>query len=78
MDLMTKLDQAATRYREAKQELDAARDAAAAAVADALRAGERPTDVTARSPFTAAYVRQIARKNDIEPAKPGPKKEQTA
>lgn len=74
MDPMTKLDQAATQYREAKQALEEARQAAAAAVAEALRAGERPTDVTSRSPFTAAYVRQIARAHDIEPAKPGPKK----
>lgn len=75
MDSMTKLDKATTRYREAKQALEEARRAAAEAVAAALRAGERPTDVTSRSPFTAAYVRQIARAHDIEPARPGPKKE---
>lgn len=74
MDPMTKLDEAAAQYRRAKQALDDARETAAKAVAEALRAGQRPTDVTARSPFTAAYVRQIARAHDIEPAKPGPKK----
>ncbi|MFH9072686.1 hypothetical protein [Streptomyces alboflavus] len=74
MDPMTKLDKATASYREAKAVHDAAQKAAAAAVVEALRAGERPTDVTARSPFTAAYVRRIARDNGIEPAKPGPKK----
>ena len=74
MDPMTKLDKAAARYRETEAAHDQARDAAAAAVVEALRAGERPTDVTNRSPFTAAYVRRIARENGIEPAKPGPKK----
>lgn len=73
MDSMTKLDQATDRYREAKKAHDEARDAAVAAVVEALRAGERPTDVTNRSPFTSAYVRRIARDHDIEPAKPGPK-----
>lgn len=74
MDPMTKLDQATARYRETEAAHNAARDAAVEAVVDALKADARPTDVTVRSPFTAAYVRQIARKNGIEPAKPGPKK----
>ena len=74
MDPMTTLDKATTRYRETETAHDASRDAATEAVVEALRAGERPTDVTARSPFTAAYVRRIARDNGIEPAKPGPKK----
>ncbi|MGW5175884.1 hypothetical protein ACWERY_16170 [Streptomyces sp. NPDC004082] len=78
MDPMTKLDQATTRYRETEAEHKDARDEAVIAVVDALRSGETPTEVTRRSPFTAAYVRQIARKNGIEPAKPGPKKGATA
>lgn len=73
MDPMTKLDQATERYRETGEAHKDARTEAAIAVVDALRAGEAPTEVTKRSPFTAAYVRQIARKNGIEPAKPGPK-----
>lgn len=73
MDPMTKLDQATTRYRETETAHDSSRAAAVEAVVEALKAGERPTDVTARSPFTAAYVRRIARDNGIEPAKPGPK-----
>lgn len=72
MDPMTKLDQAAERYREAKDAFEGARTEAVMAVVDALRAGERPTDVTGRSPFTSAYVRRIARENGIQAAKPGP------
>jgi len=71
---MTKLDQATARYRETEAAHNTARDEAIEAVVDALESGARPTDVTARSPFTAAYVRRIARDNGIEPAKPGPKK----
>jgi hypothetical protein len=78
MDPMTKLDQVTTRYRETEAEHKDARSEAVIAVVDALRAGKSPTEVTQRSPFTAAYVRQIARKNGIEPAKPGPKKGATA
>jgi hypothetical protein len=36
------------------------------AVVAALRSGKRPTEVTNRSPFTAAYIRRIARDNGIE------------
>jgi hypothetical protein len=43
-----------------------ARDDLVAVVIEALKAGERPTDVTAWSPFTAAYVRKIARAHGIE------------
>lgn len=71
---MTKLDKTAERYREAKDAFEEARTEAVMAVVDALRAGERPTDVTERSPFTHAYVRRVARDNGIEPAKPGPKR----
>lgn len=78
MDVMAQLDQTTSHYRDTEKVHDEARDAVIAAVVEALRAGHRPTDVTARSPFTAAYVRRIARDNGIEPAKPGPKKEQSA
>lgn len=66
MDPMEKLDQATDQYREAKQAHEEARKAAAAAVVEALRSGKRPTEVTNRSPFTAAYVRRIARDHGIE------------
>lgn len=73
MDPLTALDKATAGYRKTEAAHDESRDAAIAAVVDALRAGERPTDVTNRSPFTAAYVRRIARENGIEAARPGPK-----
>ncbi|MFD9247662.1 MULTISPECIES: hypothetical protein [unclassified Streptomyces] len=73
MDVEQALDQATQRYRETEEAHDQARKAAIAAVIAALKNGMRPTDVTERSPFTAAYVRRIARENGIEPAKPGPK-----
>jgi hypothetical protein len=70
---MDKLDKATRDYRKTEQAHANARTAAVNAVLEALRAGERPTDVTAHSPFTAAYVRRLARENGIEPAPPGPK-----
>ncbi|MBX7464947.1 hypothetical protein [Streptomyces sp. NPDC057910] len=73
MTAMENLDKATSRYRKTEADHHSARDAAVEAVVEALRAGERPTDVTNRSPFTAAYVRRIARDNGIEPAKRGPK-----
>lgn len=76
MDPMDALDQATSRYRDTEAAHDEARNAATQAVVEALRAGKRPTDVADRSPFTAAYVRRIARERGIEPARPGPKKEQ--
>lgn len=66
MDPMETLDQATTRYRETEKAHKEARDEAVTAVVAALRSGKRPTEVTKRSPFTAAYVRRIARENGIE------------
>jgi hypothetical protein len=67
------LDEATQRYRATKAAHEEAKaDVTKAAVA-ALKAGHRPTDVTERSPFTAAYVRRLAREAGIEPARPGPK-----
>jgi hypothetical protein len=60
--------QAAVRYRETEQAHDRARDDLVSAVVKALEAGERPTDVTSWSPFTATYVRKLARKHGIEAA----------
>ncbi|MFE2994189.1 hypothetical protein ACFXG4_04145 [Nocardia sp. NPDC059246] len=39
----------------------------------ALRAGERPTDVADESPYTAAYLRRVARDHGIAPSTPGRK-----
>jgi hypothetical protein len=76
MDPEANLATATARYRETEQAHAEARDNAIAAVVAALRAGQRPTDVTAASPFTSAYVRRIAREHGIEApargaAKPG-------
>jgi thiamine pyrophosphate-dependent acetolactate synthase large subunit-like protein len=45
------------------------RDDHIAAVVAALRAGKRPTDVASWSPFSAAYLRRLARDAGIPPAK---------
>lgn len=74
MDTVNALTEATRRYRRTEKAHEEARDAAVQAVVDALRAGIRPTDVTNASPFTAAYVRRIAREHGIEPATPGPKR----
>jgi len=39
-----------------------------AAVIAALRAGKRPTDVAAWSPFTATYLRKLVRKAGVPAA----------
>jgi len=53
------------RYRETEVAHEQSRQALTASVLAALRAGERPTDVAAKSPFTEAYVRKLARENGI-------------
>ncbi|KOX10177.1 hypothetical protein [Nocardiopsis sp. NRRL B-16309] len=63
------LDTSTRKYRRTEKAHEEAREAAITDVLNALRAGARPTDVTNRSPFTAAYVRKLARLNHIEPAK---------
>lgn len=67
MDELEALDEATRRYRRTEAAHAKSRDAAIAAVVAALHAGKRPTDVAARSPFTPAYVRRIAREHGIEP-----------
>ena len=59
---------ATVRYADTESAHKAARADVVKAVVAALKAGERPTDVTAWSPFTAAYVRKLARENGIEAA----------
>ncbi|MEU9833250.1 hypothetical protein AB0D67_17130 [Streptosporangium sp. NPDC048047] len=63
------LDDSTRRYRETEAEHERSRTAVIADVVSALKAGERPTDVVKRSPFTDAYVRKLAREHGIE-AKP--------
>jgi hypothetical protein len=53
------------RYRETEAAHEESRKAVTASVLAALRAGERPTDVAAKSPFTEAWVRKLAREHGI-------------
>ena len=70
-DPLADLDASTRRYRRTETAHEQARQDVIADVIAALRAGKRPTEVVAHSPFTAAYVRKLARDNDIEPAKKG-------
>lgn len=63
------------RYRRTEKAHDEAREAVVAAVVAALKARVPPTRVADASPFTASYVRKLAREHGIEPAPPGPKPE---
>ncbi|MEV7007557.1 hypothetical protein [Streptosporangium sp. NPDC051022] len=69
IDPLGTLDESTRRYRETEAAHEESRKAVVASVLEALRAGERPTDVVAHSPFTDAYVRKLARENGIK-AKP--------
>lgn len=73
MSDMQDLDEATRRYRRTERAHEQARESAIQEVLAALRAGAAPTEVTARSPFSAAYVRRLAREAGIAPAPPGPK-----
>lgn len=65
------LDEATRAFRAADRARDAAHAKAVAAIVAALQAGGMPTEVAKRSPFTAAYVRKLARDHNIPAAKPG-------
>ncbi|MGW0664780.1 hypothetical protein [Streptodolium elevatio] len=68
MDETAALDLATARFRDAEAAFEAAKRDAAVAAVEALRAGIRPADVAAHSPFNVAYVRKLARENGISPA----------
>lgn len=70
---MERLKTATRTYRRLADRAEEARKEVLDAALDALRAGERPTDVANESPFTPAYIRRIARLKGIEGAAPGPK-----
>ncbi|WP_431897876.1 hypothetical protein [Nonomuraea sp. bgisy101] len=70
-DPLATLDASTQRYRTTEAAHEQSRQDVIADVLAALRAGARPTDVVDRSPFTAAYVRKLARDNNIEAAKKG-------
>lgn len=77
-DTRADLRVATERYLETEAAFEAARADTVNAVVDALRDGVGPTEVTDLSPFTAAYVRRLARENGIPPARPGIKAKPTA
>jgi hypothetical protein len=70
-DPLDAIDEATRRYRRTEKAHNESRDQVIARVVAALRAGARPTDVVARSPFTGAYIRRIARDHGIEPVRKG-------
>lgn len=63
------LESSTRKYQRAKKAHKEARDEAVSLALIALREGEPPTKVVNASPFTAAYVRKLARENGIQPAK---------
>lgn len=65
-DPLAALDETTRRYRRTEKAHEQAQKDVTAAVVAALRAGARPTDVANRSPFSAAYVRRIARDHGIK------------
>jgi hypothetical protein len=65
---------ATRRYRTAEAAQEEARQETISAVIAALRANISPTEVVRLSPFTATYVRRLAREHGIPPALPGPKR----
>lgn len=65
------VDETTEQYKSAADALEEARRASIAAVVAALKAGERPMTVAARSPFTDAYVRRLAREHGIPPRRKG-------
>ncbi|QYC38215.1 hypothetical protein Nocox_02925 [Nonomuraea coxensis DSM 45129] len=66
IDPLDALAESTRRYRETERAHEKSRDAVVECIVTALKAGKRPTDVAARSPFTDAYVRRLARENGIQ------------
>jgi hypothetical protein len=74
IDPREELTAATRRYKRTEAAHKEARLLTVAAVVSALRAGVPPSEVERLSPFTAAYIRKLAREEDIPPAAPGPKR----
>jgi hypothetical protein len=72
-EALERLAAARDAYKASETAHERAREQALIAVVAALKAGATPGAVTAAGPFTDAYVRKIARDNDIGPAKRGVK-----
>ncbi len=64
---------ATERYCALKSQWDEVQKATVDSVVAALASGLTPTEVTELSPYTAAYVRKLARAAGIPAALPGPK-----
>ncbi|MBX7264782.1 hypothetical protein KIF24_01065 [Micromonospora sp. Llam7] len=73
-DPRQQLAAATRRYRTAEAAQEEARQETISAVIQALRANISPTEVVRLSPFTATYVRRLAREHGVPPASPGPKR----
>jgi hypothetical protein len=65
---------ATRRYQRTEADHAEARQQVIEAALAALRANIGPTEVERLSPFTAAYIRRLAREQGIPPAAPGPKR----
>lgn len=68
---LAELDASTKRYRRTEKAHEESRDASVVAVVAALKAGARPTEVTERSPFSPAHVRNLAREHGIGPRRKG-------
>lgn len=64
-----RLDSLAASYRRAEKRLDDVRDELAEAIADALRAGMKQSEVERRTPYQREHIRRIARAHGIPPAR---------
>jgi hypothetical protein len=64
-DVMEAVKRDTARYNKTEAAHEESREAVTSSVLAALRAGKRPTDVAAESPFTEVYVRKLARKHGI-------------
>jgi len=67
-DELEAVTQTGRRWRSADKARDKARAEHFGAVIAALRAGQPPTEIAERSPFTAAHLRKIARDAGIPAA----------
>ena len=63
--LLEAVEAGTRRYHETEAAHEESREAVTASVLAALRGGERPTDAADKSPFTAAYVRKLAREAGV-------------
>lgn len=73
-DLREDLKSATQRYRETEAAHEHSQKDVLSAILAALRGGVTPTEVERLSPFTAAYIRRVARAEGVPPAAPGPKR----